>query len=995
MTDIKEALFDEEPEKREGSGEKDPDMEPLFGQGSEEPAGEEIKPAEVPEAELQKEEQETSEKSETQNIESASDVDTPSEEPKEPLPEDSPEEASEEPPKKKGFFSRFKRKKENPEPEASEKPDDTASSEVSNTSGTEPGTTSETADQSQDEASDEKPEKKKFTFSLPFKKKPEPEEPEEEPYVEIPVYSDAEKKAELEAREKLENGTYVYKGLTEAEVENQVHMGRVNQTGESIFKTNKEIIRDHTLTYFNFLNLFLGILILVSGQFKNITFMGVIIVNTLIGIVQEMKVKKLVDRLAVITASKATVIRGGEVKEIDIHDVVVKDTMVLATGNQVCADAIVMESDGMEVNESMLTGESRPVKKKAGDRLMSGSFLTAGSGVVQVEYVGEDSYAYQLMKKAKTKKRASSEMQRTINRIIKVVGVLIVPIGIMLYLSQSNAGTGFSDCLVGTVAGVIGMIPEGLVLLTSISFILGVGRLARKRALVQEMEAIEALARVNVLCLDKTGTITTGKLEVVDVIGVNDTEKERVEAVMNEMAFAFDDVNNTQDALMKYFKKSSRWRPLEKIPFSSDRKYRAIRYDQEGCFVLGAPEFLLGEEDREILLKAESYAAEGLRVLLLASCDTITVEDGTVWGVSPMGLIIISDCIREEAPEIFSYFASQNVNIKVISGDNPATVSQIALKAGLNGAEHYIDANELPEDFEELKKVVGDYTVYGRVKPEQKQNIVRAYQANKAVVGMVGDGVNDVLALKDADCGIAMAAGSDAAKQVAHIVLLDSDFSCLKNIVSEGRTIIANIERVSSLYLTKTIYSVILCVLFILLAREYPFIPIQLSWISAMAIGVPSFLLTLEQNESVDGGGFLRHVLRIALPQALSMVVCLLTIQVLTPFWNNDPTMTYMFNLLVGGTVSFMVVIEVCRPMNWIRRTMTVILICLFALGIMLFPGLLGIYSIFRWECIFTIPMICMVLVISKAFTQLVLLGYRLKDWAAMKIRALIDREKV
>ena len=994
MTDIKEALFDEEPEKREGSGEKDPDMEPLFGQGSEEPAGEEIKPAEVPEAELQKEEQETSEKSETQNIESASDVDTPSEEPKEPLPEDSPEEASEEPPKKKGFFSRFKRKKENPEPEASEKPDDTASSEVSNTSGTELGTTSETADQSQDEASDEKPEKKKFTFSLPFKKKPEPEEPEEEPYVEIPVYSDAEKKAELEAREKLENGTYVYKGLTEAEVENQVHMGRVNQTGESIFKTNKEIIRDHTLTYFNFLNLFLGILILVSGQFKNITFMGVIIVNTLIGIVQEMKVKKLVDRLAVITASKATVIRGGEVKEIDIHDVVVKDTMVLATGNQVCADAIVMESDGMEVNESMLTGESRPVKKKAGDRLMSGSFLTAGSGVVQVEYVGEDSYAYQLMKKAKTKKRASSEMQRTINRIIKVVGVLIVPIGIMLYLSQSNAGTGFSDCLVGTVAGVIGMIPEGLVLLTSISFILGVGRLARKRALVQEMEAIEALARVNVLCLDKTGTITTGKLEVVDVIGVNDTEKERVEAVMNEMAFAFDDVNNTQDALMKYFKKSSRWRPLEKIPFSSDRKYRAIRYDQEGCFVLGAPEFLLGEEDREILLKAESYAAEGLRVLLLASCDTITVEDGTVWGVSPMGLII-SDCIREEAPEIFNYFASQNVNIKVISGDNPATVSQIALKAGLNGAEHYIDANELPEDFEELKKVVGDYTVYGRVKPEQKQNIVRAYQANKAVVGMVGDGVNDVLALKDADCGIAMAAGSDAAKQVAHIVLLDSDFSCLKNIVSEGRTIIANIERVSSLYLTKTIYSVILCVLFILLAREYPFIPIQLSWISAMAIGVPSFLLTLEQNESVDGGGFLRHVLRIALPQALSMVVCLLTIQVLTPFWNNDPTMTYMFNLLVGGTVSFMVVIEVCRPMNWIRWTMTVILICLFALGIMLFPGLLGIYSIFRWECIFAVPMICMVLVISKAFTQLVLLGYRLKDWAAMKIRALIDREKV
>ena len=967
MTEIKEALFDEEPEKKEEPEKTDPDMEPLFGQEDKiEEAGEENGQTEEPEI-----------RESEKNYE---------EEP----PADN---AAEEAPQKKKFFSRFRKKKEKEPADESTQPGEAPMSAKEQSEAADTVRSSE--GENEEEASEQEQKKEKRGFHLPFKKKQEPEEPEEEPYVEIPVYSDAEKKAELEAKEKLENGTYVYKGLTEAEVENQVHMGRVNQTGENIFKTNKEIIRDHTLTYFNFLNLFLGILILVSGQFKNITFMGVIIINTLIGIVQEMKVKKLVDKLAVITASKAAVIRDGEAKEIDIHEVVVKDTMVLTTGNQVCADAIVMESDGMEVNESMLTGESRPVKKNAGDRLMSGSFLTAGSGVVQVEYVGEDSYAYQLMKKAKTKKRASSEMQRTINRIIKVVGALIIPIGIMLYLSQKNAGSGFSDCLVGTVAGVIGMIPEGLVLLTSISFILGVGRLARKRALVQEMEAIEALARVNVLCLDKTGTITTGKLEVVDVIGVGDTEREQVEAVMNEMAFAFDDVNNTQSALMKYFKKSSRWRPLEKIPFSSDRKYRAIRYDQAGCFVLGAPEFLLGEEDRELLLKVDSYAAEGLRVLLLASCDTITAEDGMVWGVIPMGLIIISDCIREEAPEIFRYFEDQNVNIKVISGDNPATVSQIALKAGLNGAEHYIDANELPEDFEELKQVVGDYTVYGRVKPEQKQNIIRAYQANKAVVGMVGDGVNDVLALKDADCGIAMAAGSDAAKQVAHIVLLDSDFSCLKNIVSEGRTIIANIERVSSLYLTKTVYSVILCVLFILLAREYPFIPIQLSWMSAMAIGVPSFLLTLEQNESMDGGGFLRHVLRIALPQALAMVVCLLTIQVLTPFWNDDPTMTYMFNLLVGGTVSFMVVIEVCRPMNWVRRTMTVILIGIFALGIILFPGLLGIYSIFRWECVFALPMICMVLVVSRAFRQLVILAYQLKDWAAVKIRGLIEKARV
>ena len=603
MTEIKEALFDEEPEKKEEPEKTDPDMEPLFGQEDKiEEAGEENGQTEEPEI-----------RESEKNYE---------EEP----PADN---AAEEAPQKKKFFSRFRKKKEKEPADESTQPGEAPMSAKEQSEAADTVRSSE--GENEEEASEQEQKKEKRGFHLPFKKKQEPEEPEEEPYVEIPVYSDAEKKAELEAKEKLENGTYVYKGLTEAEVENQVHMGRVNQTGENIFKTNKEIIRDHTLTYFNFLNLFLGILILVSGQFKNITFMGVIIINTLIGIVQEMKVKKLVDKLAVITASKAAVIRDGEAKEIDIHEVVVKDTMVLTTGNQVCADAIVMESDGMEVNESMLTGESRPVKKNAGDRLMSGSFLTAGSGVVQVEYVGEDSYAYQLMKKAKTKKRASSEMQRTINRIIKVVGALIIPIGIMLYLSQKNAGSGFSDCLVGTVAGVIGMIPEGLVLLTSISFILGVGRLARKRALVQEMEAIEALARVNVLCLDKTGTITTGKLEVVDVIGVGDTEREQVEAVMNEMAFAFDDVNNTQSALMKYFKKSSRWRPLEKIPFSSDRKYRAIRYDQAGCFVLGAPEFLLGEEDRELLLKVDSYAAEGLRVLLLASCDTITARNHHVF----------------------------------------------------------------------------------------------------------------------------------------------------------------------------------------------------------------------------------------------------------------------------------------------------------------------------------------------------------------------------
>lgn len=778
-----------------------------------------------------------------------------------------------------------------------------------------------------------------------------------------------------------------YRGLTASEVRQKKEQGLVNVTNNNIFKTKKEIIITHTITYFNFLNLFLGILVLISGQYKNITFMGVIIVNSIIGIIQEMKVKKLVDGLSVITASKARVIRDGEEQEIPIDEVVQEDVVAVANGDQICADCIVLESDGMEVNESMLTGESKPVRKKEGDKLLSGSFLVAGTGVGKVEHVGEENYAVQLAKKAKTKKRATSEMQRMIKRIIKVLGILIIPIGILLYRSQINVdGATFSESLVGTVAGVIGMIPEGLVLLTSVSFILGVGRLARKRALVQEMEAIEALARVNVLCLDKTGTITTGELEVVELEAVGDEETERLEQVMNEMSYAFDDVNNTQKALMKRFKQTKIWRISGKIPFSSDRKYRAIRFENEGCYVLGAPEFL-NKDDEELRQKVYGYSAEGLRVLLLGRCGDIHEDTGEVENVIPVGLVVISDCIRPEAMDTFRYFREQQVDIKVVSGDNPMTVSQIAVKAGLEGGERFIDANELPEDFQELRREVEKYAVFGRVKPEQKQRIVQAYQANKQVVGMVGDGVNDVLALKDSDCGIAMAAGSDAAKQVAHIVLLDSNFACLKNIVSEGRTIITNIERVSSLYLTKTIYSVLLCVIFILLERAYPFIPIQLSWISTTAIGIPSFILALEHTESVNSSGFLRHVLRIALPSAVTMVLSLLVIQVLGRFWHMEETLTYTFNLLAGGAVAMMVVVKVCRPMNWLRRALSISIIVIFCAGILVAPGFLGIYSIFRWEMALMVPLLCMVIVFFKMFTDFAEGCFWARRWIKRKMK--------
>lgn len=761
-----------------------------------------------------------------------------------------------------------------------------------------------------------------------------------------------------------------FHGLSSAEVEDRIRMDRTNHMNTSASKSVSDIVKEHSLTYFNFLNLFLAVLVALTGQFKNMTFMGVILINTAIGIVQELKVKKLIDQISVMTAARTRVIREGVTKEIDVSDVVIDDVILVESGEQVCADCRLLDATGIEVNESMLTGESRPVKKQAGEELMSGSYLVSGSGVAKIFHVGENNYAATLAKKAKIKKRASSQMQEIIKKIIKIDGVLLIPVGILLYLSQRGIAETTSDAVVNTVAGVIGMIPEGLVLLTSVSFVLGVGRLARKKALVQEMEAIEALARVNVLCLDKTGTITTGKLDVVDVVPVQEEQSpEEITTIMSELTWAFDDVNSTQDALRKKFKKIGKWKAEEKIPFSSDRKYRAAFFEEHGGYALGAPEFLV-PENTQLMERVNQYSAEGMRVLLLASA-TLKAEEMKLEEVKPLGLIIIEDQIRPEAKDTFAYFREQKVAIKVLSGDNPVTVSQIAGKAGLEGADKYLDARNLPEDFEELREVVEKYAVFGRVRPEQKQNIIKACQANGKVAGMVGDGVNDVLALKDADCGIAMAAGSDAAKQVAHIVLLDSNFASMTNIVGEGRTIISNIEKVSSLYLTKTIYSVLLCLIFIFWQKEYPFIPIQLSWISGVAIGVPSFLLTLEQNQNSISEGFLRHVMRVALPAALTMVGTLVLTEVLSPFWNGEDLLSSLYHLVLGGMVSLIVVYRVCMPMTRYHKVLCVGLTVIFAAGLVIAPGFLGIHRLDCWQSVFLIPMICMVCVLNQGLTHI------------------------
>lgn len=766
-------------------------------------------------------------------------------------------------------------------------------------------------------------------------------------------------------------------GLTAQEVEERVSAGKVNISQDNISKTKKQIILEHTLTYFNFLNLFLACIILSTGRWTNLTFMGVIFVNAFVGIYQEFKVKKIIDQLTVVTVKRVKVIRNQQEVDIPTEELVLDDVVYLESGNQIGSDCVVLESYGMEVNESMLTGESKPVKKHVGDELMSGSFVVAGSAYGQVIRVGSDNYSTQLVHKAKHKNKASSEMKDAIEKVIKILSFVIVPVGIVLFLSQLTANPhDHATAIVKTVGGVIGMIPEGLVLLTSLSFILGVGKLARKKALIQEMEAIEALARVNVLCLDKTGTITTGDLEVEQVQVLGKRSLDDIEKIMGAMAYRFDDVNATQQALRDYFRDPEGFYASMMIPFSSQRKMRAIAFEKEGQFVLGAPEYLLSEDD-PILETVNAYSNEGLRVILLGETQFIDSETDQIGDIEPLALIIIHDCIREQAKDTLSFFEDSGVEIRILSGDNPITVSRVAQLAGLKYGERYIDASTLPDDEEKLQKIVKHYRVFGRVKPEQKQQIIKAFQANGLVVGMVGDGVNDVLALKDADCGIAMAAGSDAAKQAAHIVLLDSNFASMKDIVNEGRAIIADIERVSSLYLTKTIYSTVLCLIFAALRMSYPFTPLQLSLISGLAIGIPSFLLTLDQSSTLSSQGFLKHVISTAVPCALTMICYILAITLLGQILHFDARMYSTYYFLVAGFISFLVVFIVCMPLNRLRFIVACTITVVFYLVLLIMPDFFGIYSLLNFNLIWVLPLCFSSIFVLSFFKNLIHYFYK------------------
>ena len=657
-------------------------------------------------------------------------------------------------------------------------------------------------------------------------------------------------------------------GLSQYEVDERVAAGKRNVIQNKSSRTISQILRTNICTFFNLLNVILLILVITVGSVKNMFFILLAVANTLVGTIQEIRAKRTLDKLRILTISHIPVIRDGVQREIPVDQLVPDDIMILKTGSQIPADAVVIDGS-MDVNESLLTGESDSIYKTPGAAVLSGSFVTAGTAVCRVTKVGEESYMEQISKEAKVFKQVHSELRNSMNKILKFISIVILPIGIALFCKQYFlSGEGYNASILDTVSAMLGMIPQGLVLLISTALALGVIRLSARKTLVQELYCIETLARVDTLCLDKTGTITEGRMCVQGTEPL--IEGIDVGGLISRILAALSEENDTSRALQEAFPPKETVPCAHVIPFSSDRKYSGAAFQNEGTYYMGAYQFLFPKADPAITEKISEYAKKGMRVLVVAHTPQVMQENNLPADIELLGLVLITDVIRKEAPEILQYFYNQGVDLKVISGDDPVTVSAIAAKAGLRHAEKYVDATTLHTQ-EELQQAVRTCNVFGRVTPRQKEQMVRALQNDAHTVAMTGDGVNDVLALKAADCSIAMASGSDAAKNTANLVLLDSNFASMPHIVNEGRRVINNIRMAASMFLVKTIFSMLLSIMTIFFGQSYPFIPIQLSIISTCAVGIPTLILQLEPSFDPIEKGFLRHVFRYAIPVALTI----------------------------------------------------------------------------------------------------------------------------
>ena len=744
-------------------------------------------------------------------------------------------------------------------------------------------------------------------------------------------------------------------GLTSAEVAERVAAGKVNGKQDLQTKSIRKIVLDNLCTLFNALNLVLAVLILVmsrGARWNNTLFMGIVFFNLFVGIFQEIKAKKTIEKLSLISAPKVSVLRDGEERVVTVEEIVLDDVMRLEMGDQVCSDALVTQG-AVEVNESMITGESDPIMKREGDELHSGSFVVSGRCSARVIHVGAENYATKIAAGARYIKKTNSEIMRSLRAIIRLMSIIVVPLGVALLLKQILVvGNTAEEAVLKMAGSVVSMIPQGLIALSTTVFAVGVIRLSRHKTLSQDLYSIETLARVDVLCLDKTGTITEGTMVVTDVVEEGATTQE-IQSALAAIAHSVGDNNPTSEAVRAYVSGiAADGQATEIFPFSSDRKWSGVNINGAGL-VMGAPEFIAPEQAALYREKCEAFQREGKRVISVARCAEI--QDFRLQNVVLLGYVLIEDKIREEAPATLRYFAEQGVDIRVISGDNPVTVSAIAKKAGLANADKYVDASTWTADTN-IAEMIENYVIFGRVTPEQKLALIRAFKEQKHTVAMTGDGVNDVLALKEADCSVAMASGSDVAKSVASLVLLDSNFASMPKVVAEGRRSINNLQRSASLYLVKTIYATLLAIIFLFIG-SYPFEPSHLTLVGAMATGIPSFLLALEPNKERAEGSFLYNALRKALPGALTIVVGIVAIQILMKVLSFTEREADMLSVLMVALASFMVLFRVCLPMDIKHAVIFFSMLGFYMLGWLLLPSVFNMMRIseLTWKMLYVL----------------------------------------
>lgn len=736
-------------------------------------------------------------------------------------------------------------------------------------------------------------------------------------------------------------------GLTDDQVQERINKGQTNQTPNRNVKTYKRIFLENIVTFFNILCLIVAISLICVGAWSNCIFMLIIIVNTAIGIIQEIRAKKTIEKLSLLTAPAVKVVRSGTEQTITTNEVVIDDILVLSNGKQIVADASIVEGS-IEVNESMLTGESLPIKKKVGDTILAGSFVVSGNCKARVEKVGQNNYIQQLASKAKQYKRPQSELFNSLRGIIKVIGIIIIPIAILMIINNYSATNSVTKTITQTAGSIIGMIPSGMFLLCSVTLTVSVIKLSRRQALVQDLYCVEMLARVNVLCLDKTGTITDGTMKVYNCIQLTNTNY-TLKRIMGSMLSALGDNNQTSQALINYFGYNKELKPIATVPFSSTRKLSAVSFENAGTYIMGAPEFVIpNNPDEKINNLVEQYSKDGYRVLLVAHSTSNIVKDNPPSNRTAVALLILEDKIRDDAVATINWFKNNDVKVKIISGDNPLTVAEIAKRVGVENTESFINLEGLNE--KQVIAAANKYTVFGRVTPEQKAILIKAIKADGNTVAMTGDGVNDILALKEADCSIAMASGSEAVRSVSHMVLLNSDFGSMPATVLEGRRVINNVQKSSSLFFMKTIFTIVFSIVCLILQTPYPLSTVQMFLMETFVIGIPSFFLAFQPNDKRISGKFIYNLIRNALPGAITLILNVSSIYLFVYLTQgNISSHLEVISTMCALTLTFTglgLLIRLCKPWTVLTGLLfgTMLLCCI--LGIVLLPSFFNLVTI-------------------------------------------------